>query len=346
MRMFLRRYIFILFSLVILSCSQGENYPGKGPWTIVGRMNVPRMAFAAIAVGENIYVIGGTNDRGYISDCEWVKVSPDGAVTNWKKVYSLTAPRGFVAVASYNGYVYAIGGANGEHGSNLLNTIERAKINPDGSLGRWELEKNTMFSSRRGGTAFAANGYIFAIGGYNGEFLDTVEKAKINPDGSLGKWELMIPTLQDRRYIHSSIYTGGYIYVMGGHDRGSGGALNSVEYAKVKNDGGLEEFVKALPSIGARYGAGVVVMNDFIYLIGGYDGRAINSVERAALNPYGAINVWESVSSLSIPRNSPGIVAYKNNIYVIGGSDDKGRYLSSIEAVKINDKNEIRSWKR
>ncbi|HCY19489.1 MAG TPA: hypothetical protein DHU69_07000, partial [Deltaproteobacteria bacterium] len=95
--MFLRRYIFILFSLVILSCSQGENYPGKGPWTIVGRMNVPRMAFAAIAVGENIYVIGGTNDRGYISDCEWVKVSPDGAVTNWKKVYSLTAPRGFVA---------------------------------------------------------------------------------------------------------------------------------------------------------------------------------------------------------------------------------------------------------
>ena len=87
-------------------------------------------------------------------------------------------------------------------------------------------------------------------------------------------------------------------------------------------------------------------MNDFIYLIGGYDGRAINSVERAALNPYGAINVWESVSSLSIPRNSPGIVAYKNNIYVIGGSDDKGRYLSSIEAVKINDKNEIRSWKR
>ena len=133
---------------------------------------------------------------------------------------------------------------------------------------------------------------------------------------------------------------------MGGHDRGSGGALNSVEYAKVKNDGGLEEFVKALPSIGARYGAGVVVMNDFIYLIGGYDGRAINSVERAALNPYGAINVWESVSSLSIPRNSPGIVAYKNNIYVIGGSDDKGRYLSSIEAVEINDKNEIRSWKR
>ena len=79
--------------------------------------------------------------------------------------------------------------------------------------------------------------------------LNTIERAKINPDGSLGKWELMIPTMQDRRYIHSSIYTGGYIYVMGGHDRGSGGALNSVEHAKVKNDGGEFKSVEVVKKI-------------------------------------------------------------------------------------------------
>lgn len=345
----INRYLYffiVIISGLFSSCSGDGVYTDKSSWAVVGRMNIPRMAAASAVVEDDIYVIGGSHEKGYIADSEWVKVSPNGMLINWKKAPSLTVPRGYAAVAAYKGYVYAIGGANGEHGNNLLNTIERAPINPDGSLGRWIMEKNKMFSRRRAGTAFTAHGFLYVIGGYNGEFLDTVERALINKDGSLGKWELMTAILQERRYIHASAYTGRYIYVMGGHDRATGGALNKVEFAEVKDNGDLSEWVEAKPVNAARYGTSAVSVNGFLWLIGGYDGRALDAVERAGVNSDGTIMPWDIVSHLAIPRNSPSAVVYKNNLYVIGGSDDKGRYLNSIEAVQISDNGEIRAWKR
>lgn len=328
-----------------MACSGGdEQKEVESPWAVVGRMNLPRSAAGTVVSGDVIYVTGGASEKGYVDYCEWVRIRPDGTMFGWKMAPSLNEPRGYVTSVFHNGYIYAISGANGEHGENLLNTVERAPINPDGSPGRWIMEETRLFSSRRGGTAFALDGYLYAIGGYNGEFLDTVERAEILDDGSLGPWDLESIMLE-RRYIHSSVLVGRHIYVIGGHERLTGGALDKVEFARVDEDGSIGEWVEAPTLNVARYGASAVSAAGFVYLVGGYDGRAIDTVERAKVNPDGSLGPWQVVSKTAIPRSGPSALVLEDRIYAMGGFIG-GRYMNSIESAVITDEGDIRAWER
>lgn len=334
----------LLISCALLACSGGKEKEMESPWAVIGRMNLSRSAAGTVLAGDVVYVTGGASEKGYVDYCEWVEIGPDGTMFGWEMAPSLNEPRGYVASVVYNGYIYAISGANGEHGENLLNTVERAPLNPDGSPGRWIMEKTRLFSSRRGGTAFALNGYVYAIGGYNGEFLDTVERAPILEDGSLGEWDLEAIMLE-RRYIHSSVVVGRHIYVIGGHERATGGALDKVEFTEVMDDGTLGEWVEAPPINVPRYGASAVSAGGYIYLIGGYDGKAIGTVERASVNPDGSLGPWQIVSHLNIPRDAPSALVHGERIYALGGFTG-GRYMSSIESAVITDEGDITAWER
>lgn len=342
------RIFLILLILVSLPAGSCSRKVWENKWVIAGAMNEFRAGASAIVVGSRLYIIGGIQgkEKGVLTNCEWAEIDKNGMLGKFKYTANLVEPRGFFKAVYYNGYIYAVGGANGEHGVNLLNTVERAKINPDGSLDEWILEKNKMFSARRGDTAVAAKGYIYAIGGFNGEFLDTVERAKVLEDGSLGKWELLPQILTVERYIHGSTMLGDYIYNFGGHERKGGDALDKVAWSKIDDKGDLSEWKETSPINIPRFLTKAIANKGYVFVIGGYDGNYIDAVETTTVNPDGSLGKWKMTAPLSIPRASMMIATYKDYIYVMGGATaPNGVFLNTIERATVNDKGELGNWK-
>ena len=307
---------FILFFTVLSLVSCGDD---RGGWQVSTPMIKSRFASSVIVNDNNIYAIGGADSRGYIWDAEWSTFDDSGNIKEWKRAPSLNEPRGYVPGVYHNGFLYVVGGANGEHGANLLDTVERAKINPDGSIGRWVVEDSVMTTARRGGQATVIDGYLYAIGGYNGMFLHSVERAEIKEDGSLDKWAELTPMMFER-YIHSSLAVGDVLYSMGGHKNASGGALKEVEYGKISKDS-LEVQWHSAPSLNeARYDAGVVFADGAIYIAGGYDDNAIDTVEKSRVGADGVLSKWNVVSKLPSPVYGAALVNQKGKLYLVGGA--------------------------
>ncbi len=304
---------FIFTTLMFTSCSKTEKGVWENKWIIAGSMSELRSGSGAVIVGNRLYIIGGIQgkEKGVLTTCEWAEIDREGMLGKFNKTTNLVIERGFITAVEYKGWIYAIGGANGEHGSNLLSTVERAKIMPDGSLGEWIPEKNKMFSSRRGVTGAASNGYIYAIGGFNGEFLDTVERAKVLRDGSLEKWEVVPQIMQERRYIHGSAIAGNYIYAIGGHKKETGGALNNVEWSMIDEKGELTEWKETFPINIPRFLTGAIANKGYVLVVGGYDGNYIDAVEMAKINPDGSLGKWNTITPLSVARASMAVASYK-----------------------------------
>lgn len=341
----LKVYGFLFFTVFFLYSCTSDNEEKETSFSYVGRMMEGRMAPGSVAKGSFLYVLGGSvKDRGYTDTCEFMKIKNDGSLMVSRKTSSFNIPRGYIAAVENNGFIYAVGGANGEHGVNLHDTVERAEIMPDGSLSKWVVEKEKMYYQRRGVTAVVYNGYLYVIGGFNGVFLDTVERAKINKDGSLSPFEDISPMLY-RRYIQSTAVSDNKIYVIGGHKKATGGAYGTVEVLEINSDNSYEGWREVSSLNVPRYDAWAVSAKGYVFEVAGYDGRSINNVEKAKILEDGTLGKWEITDSLNTARNGVSAVAHNNVLYAIGGTYHK-RYLNSIEAVKVNEKGEFISFKR
>ncbi|MDH4101476.1 MAG: hypothetical protein OEV28_12985 [Nitrospirota bacterium] len=300
-------------------------------------------AGAAIAKGH-AYLIGGINGSTFLQSMEYAPLLKDGGIGAWKEGPRMNMERGFTTAAFSGGWVYLLGGANGKNGINLLATVERAKLNADGSLGPWILEPKLMQTSRRGTVAVAHNNHLYAMGGYSGIFLSTVERARINPDGSLGPWIYEPNEMNDARYIHGAAIHGNTLYVVGGHNEATGGALNSVEYCTINPDGSVGPWRRTSPLNEARYLTTSTVVGDYLYVFGGFNGKTyMQTVEKAKINKDGTLGPWQKTASLSVPREGVATTVNGNNIYLIGGSNSSG-YLTSTEHGKVGAEGNVAQW--
>lgn len=65
----------------------------------------------------------------------------------------------------------------------------------------------------------------------------------------------------------------------------------------------------------SRSGAGVASLGQYIYVIGGYDGKSqLNSVERYDTER----DIWENVSSVSIARSALSVTVLDGKLYAMG----------------------------
>jgi len=141
-------------------------------------------------------------------------------ILGWKSATSFIEPRRALASATYNGYLYVLGGIDAEN--NYVRAVEYSKINADGSLNKWQ-KTSPLNEGRFYLAAAASNGYLFAIGGAKGALgesnipVATVEKARINPDGSLGRWLLSDDLTTPRRGLTVNQH-GNRIYALGGYN--------------------------------------------------------------------------------------------------------------------------------
>ena len=156
-------------------------------------MNIPRCALGVAVSGNYLYALGGHYrdyyyGSGYQDSVERSAINADGSLGPWQGAGTMTTPRAFFATVAVGGYLYAIGGTSSD--GIWLNTIERAAINADGSLGPWQVI-SMMTSPRSHHAAVAVNGYLYILGGWNGSsVLDSVERASTarhKSFGSLGR---------------------------------------------------------------------------------------------------------------------------------------------------------------
>src|SRR5262249_50430191 len=118
--------------------------------------------------------------------------------------------------------LYVIGGSNSFTSGTGFDTLERATINADGSLSKFELMPTSMLNVQRvGHTTVVAGNSLYVIGGSNsfksGTGFDTLERATINADGSLSKFGLMPTSMLDvPRVGHTTVVANNSLYVIGG----------------------------------------------------------------------------------------------------------------------------------
>lgn len=330
-----------IFFLALLSVATGGI--AAQAIDIAPTMTARSGAGAAISKGH-VFLVGGINGTSFLPGVEIAPLLPGGGIGAWKQGPKLNMERGFTTATVWGDWLYVLGGANGKNGVNLLATVERARINLDGTLGPWVLEPKLMQTSRRGTVAVAYNGQLYAFGGYSGMFLPTVERAKINPDGSLEPWIYDQSELGDARYIHGGALSGNTLYAVGGHNEATGAAYDSVEYSRINPDGSLGPWKKTSKLIEGRYLTASAVAEGYLYVFGGFNGKSyMQAVEKARVELDGSLGPWEKTAPMSVPREGLAPVAHMDNIYLIGGSNRDG-YLASTEYGRAAAAGDVGKW--
>lgn len=340
---------FILSAILLLygaACTRTESRVWVPGWKESVPIQTPRSAAKAVVVGEYLYVIGGVRPpipQTTLDSVEFARINPDGTLGPWTYTSRLNTPRMFLSVSKANGIIYAVGGQYFPEGhQRLLETVERAAVGPDGRLGPWT-ESSPMLTPRRSPTSTIVDGYLYGIGGFNGTFLRTLERARIREDGALDKWEAVRQPMENAHYIHGGATRDGRIYVVGGHIQGVGTGDSSTEWTTVGGDGRLSSWKSGSSLHQPRFLAGSTATNDYIFVIGGYDGSYLSSVEQVRILPEGDLGEWTQVAALPTAREGAAVASHNDTIYAIGGSQN-GQYMGTVEFAQIGRDGSLGHW--
>jgi hypothetical protein len=221
-----RALLFALFLAGLLGCQEERTWAPA--WKPLNPLSMPRQGVAAVAVDGFIYAMGGARGTEFLASTEYAKIREDGSLEPWKPGPAMNDARGYFDTVFHEGFIYVVGGGNGESGHNLLRSVERARVQPDGTLSAWEKEAHEMVMPRRCSKIVLIDDTLYAVGGFGGDMLNSVEHAVLEPGGGTGEWLEEPERLTTMRYISGVKNVNGTVYVVGNHEqefrgvRGSG----------------------------------------------------------------------------------------------------------------------------
>lgn len=185
-----------------------------GTWLETSTPSPHTTSGTTVSTEDAVYHVGGHFGSSPTTNVELATRAVTGALNTWQATSSLNTQRSDPAVTIANGYIYVAGGWSAN--TSYLSSVEFAPINPDGTLGAWQTT-STMGVTRPHATIAAIDGYLYAFGGgRHGYRTASVERALINPDGSLGSW-VADRSLPEGRTNHGMAVSGNRVYVVGGY---------------------------------------------------------------------------------------------------------------------------------
>jgi len=249
-------------------------------------------------------------------------------------------------VVAYNGYLYAIGGADST--DTATSGIYFIKINSDGSLDStlgWQSAANPLPVNRKeiSNACFAYNGKLYVVGGDDetGAATTSVLYAPINATtGDLGTW-LGIDTTQSppvvtnpmpaARTRGSACVADGSLLVSGG----AGGGVNSTNYvAQIRPDGSIGTWQTAGPLNGSRWKHDTLVNDHHAYSIGGDNsaGAHVSQVSIGTVQPDGTLSAFypadyyptHGTSQTDVPHYAMAADVLGGKIVTAGGANLSG----------------------
>ncbi len=273
-----------------------------------------------------VYALGGLsgllNGGTYSSTVYLNSPNADGSMGGWTAIRSLPTALAYFPALAYNGNMYIMGGLN----SNLfLRTVYYSQLGDGGPLGAWAATSQLPVAmDASAAVAYSADGitgYIYLIGGYSNGYLSTVYRAAVNSNGSLGAWSAAGPNMPQGKAYHTTILYKGRIYAVGGMASNSGG-VNTVYSAAINSDGTTGSWRTENPTPIAVYKHSSVVVNGYLYVIGGMNpsgSAAVSAVYAAPFNSDGTLGTWQQTVSLPVATHSAGATTYNNTIALAGG---------------------------
>jgi hypothetical protein len=236
-----------------------------------------------------------------------------------------------VSYASYavvGRYLYAFGGRGA---GTIADTVSRAVINLDGTIGGFEPVAGLRLAAPRGGgVTVVFPSAVYLIGGFDGALnaIAAVEKFTIAANGDLTSAGL-VPTavMPEPRARFATALVGDSLYVIGGVTGSvtTGAPIASVIRARVTPSGELSAFAPAPSLAAARRSATAHVIGDWLYVVGGYFAASVDptaTLERSRIMPDGTLGTFETRAGVSLNRArfSHGALVLDNRLYVVGSS--------------------------
>ena len=300
-----------------------------GSWSSTTSLTTAMSSNAPVAYNGYLYIIGGDDSYG-LNDVQYAKINTDGTVGTWLTTTSFTTARYQHTSVVYNGYLYVIGGI--DNSSTVLNDVQYAKINGDGTVGAW-LTTTSFTTARRHHTSVVYDGYLYVIGGYGGSYLNDVQYAKIQPPGYTTPFSFASNNFSTSVALDCSVAYNGYIYKIGGSTvDGPTKNVATVQYAALDNvtgDIGTWSSTTSLPQ--GRGSAGCTVYNGRLYVAGGKlanTGSDTKSIIYATINSSGTLGAWTTSPNQPAGNNAgrsnkPGLFTYTSSggtyLYIVGG---------------------------
>lgn len=266
----------------------------------------------------------------------------------------MIAARNAHPTVTYNGYIYAIGGDT--QGTNI-NTVERAPLNSNGTVGTW-ISSGTLPENRADHAAFAYNGYMYIVGGFigGGSYSADVKFAAINPsDGSLGTWT-STNSLPVGRTNHAALAYNGKMYVINGCTTASGNCNTAnptaiVYCADILATGQVGAWATCSSTgLSGRDGYSAVAYNGYIYGLGGCETYSLfacnsqpRSVQSAKINADGSLGSWTSSTTLFTgDRGRANLVVNNGYLYLTGDSGID--YVNDMQYAPIHANGSVGTW--
>jgi N-acetylneuraminic acid mutarotase len=276
-------------------------------------MPTPRTEIAADLVGDNMYIIGGFDKSGRVTDIVEVYNIKNNS---WTKVTPIPQPLHHTSAASYNGKIYVAGGY----------TDSWAPTNKlfiyDPIHNKWQ-EGKPMPTARGALNANFINETLYAVGGSSDKPLPTNEAY----DPSANTWKHKAPMPTARHHAASSVIDG-ELYVIGGRISGSLDNVDVNEMYDPIQDRWVISNLEPMPS--KRSGIAAASINNSIYVFGGEEPfKTFNNNERYDVKS----NKWTTELPMPTARHGLAAVAIGDKIYVIGGGPEPGLSVTKVNEI-------------
>jgi hypothetical protein len=249
----------------------------------------------------------------------------------------------FIRETTSGPYLYVIGGTSAW--SVMYRDVQRAKVNPDGSLSPFEMV-TTLPDGRAGHSTVISGDSIFILGGISGKTTPRGMTAatfvsKFQPDGSLAAFELG-PNLPVNVMHLTSILHDNHVYAFGG--RSDAGSTTLCASAEIGADGKLGAFQDLGALTPDRSHHATFIAAGYVYLVGGLTGDPVNNppnrkdIVRAKLESGGKLGPWADAGTLSTGISVSGAQVYGDYVYILGGyatGTKGGPYTNQVYRARI-----------
>ncbi|KAI6190264.1 Kelch-like protein 7 isoform X2 [Aphelenchoides bicaudatus] len=159
----------------------------KQEWSFAAPMLTGRRNLASVTLGNHVYAIGG-EESSCVSSMERYDVEKQ----KWEQLADMKFCRYNCGAVTLGKRIYVVGGFGWDSDKNQFVPLSSCEYY-DVDAGTWH-EVKPLQTCRGAASVVAVDGHIFAIGGFNGEYLSSVERY----DPLLDCWVYCSPMQQGR----------------------------------------------------------------------------------------------------------------------------------------------------